>query len=143
MMTTDLTFAPGAELAKAAFSERAQNVNPCYQCGKCAVGWPVSYAADYTPAQLICGVRLGVDDLLLNSKTTWLCASCETCTTRCPQDVDVAMAMHAVKIMARHQGIKPAVRKSLRLRLTKIVDTWRCSGGLGVFHFVEQGTLAY
>ncbi len=37
-----------------------------------------------------------------------MCASCETCTTRCPQDVDVAKVMDAVKITALYQGIKPA-----------------------------------
>jgi heterodisulfide reductase subunit C len=58
-----------------------------------------------------------MDDLVLNSKTMWLCASCETCTTRCPQDVDVAKVMDAVKITALHQGIKPAVQRSFRFCL--------------------------
>jgi heterodisulfide reductase subunit C len=64
-------------------------------------------------------MRLGMDDLVLNSKAMWLCASCETCTTMCPQDVDVAKVMDAVKITALHQGIKPAVQKSFRLYLKK------------------------
>lgn len=104
-----------ASLAEAVRCESGQNVNLCYQCKKCAAGCPVSYAMDHTPAQLIHGMRLGMDDLVLNSKTMWLCASCETCTTRCPQDVDVAKVMDAVKITALHQGIKPAVQRSFRL----------------------------
>ena len=38
---------------------------------------------------------------------------------RCPQDVDVAKVMDAVKITALHQGIMPAVQRSFRLCLKK------------------------
>lgn len=96
-------------LAESVRNESGQNVNLCFQCKKCAAGCPVSYAMDYKPAQLIHAIRLGMDDLVLKSKTMWLCASCETCTTRCPQDVDVAKVMDAVKITALQQGIKPAI----------------------------------
>ncbi len=96
-------------LAEAVLSESGQNVNLCYQCKKCAAGCPIAYEMDYKPAELIHAIRLGMDDLVLNSKTMWLCASCETCTTRCPQEVDVAKVMDAVKITAVRQGIKPAI----------------------------------
>ena len=96
-------------LADAVLKECGQNVNLCYQCKKCAAGCPVSYAMDYTPSQLIHATRLGMDDLVFNSKTVWLCASCETCTTRCPQEVDVAKVMDAVKIVMLRRGIKPAI----------------------------------
>jgi heterodisulfide reductase subunit C len=90
-------------------NESGQNVNLCYQCGKCAAGCPISYEMDYKPAQIIHAIRPGMDDLVFNSKTTWLCASCETCTTRCPQEVDVAKVMDAVKITAVKKGIKPTI----------------------------------
>lgn len=96
-------------LAASILSESGQNVNLCYQCKKCAAGCPIAYEMDYKPAELIHAIRLGMDDLVLNSKTMWLCASCETCTTRCPQEVDVAKVMDAVKITALRQGIKPAI----------------------------------
>lgn len=108
-MASDSTFTPRSGLAEAVFRENGQNVNLCYQCGKCAAGCPVSYLMDYKPAQLMHAIRLGMDDLVLNSKTPWLCASCETCTTRCPQEVEVAEVMDAVKIIGRRRGIKPAV----------------------------------
>jgi len=96
-------------LAASVLSESGQDVNLCYQCMKCAAGCPVSYEMDYKPAELIHAIRLGMDDLVLNSKTMWLCSACETCTTRCPQDVDVAKVMDAVKITARRKGIKSAI----------------------------------
>ena len=38
---------------------------------------------------------------------------------RCPQDVDVAKVMDAVKITVLHQEIKPAVQRSFRPCLKK------------------------
>ena len=108
-MEPTLTITSQSELAEAVLRESGQNVNLCYQCRKCAAGCPISYAMDYKPAQLIHAIRLGLDDLVLNSKTMWLCASCETCTTRCPQEVDVAKVMDAVKIVALRKGVKPAI----------------------------------
>ncbi len=118
MIEANLTVKSQSQSAKAVFNESGQNVSLCYQCRKCAAGCPVSYAMDHTPAQLIHDMRFGTDDLVPNSKTMWLCASCETCTTRCPH-VDVAKVMDAVKITALHQGIKPAVQRSFRLCLKK------------------------
>ena len=100
---------PTTGLAKAVLEHSGTNVNMCYQCGKCGAGCPLTYAMDYPPAQLIHAVRLGMDDLVLNSKSMWLCAACETCTTRCPQEVDIAKVMDAAKIIAVRRGMKPAV----------------------------------
>jgi len=100
-----------SELADAIFRECGENVNLCYQCRKCSAGCPVSYAMDYAPAQLIHAIRLGLDDLVFNSKTMWLCASCETCSTRCPQEIDIAAVMDAVKIIGNRKGKKPAISR--------------------------------
>lgn len=104
-------FTPAGELAALVRDECGVDVNKCYQCRKCAVGCPLAYAMDYAPAQLIHAIRLGMDQVVLQSKTVWLCAACETCTTRCPQDVDVAKVMDAVKIVAVRKGISPRLRE--------------------------------
>ena len=99
---------PGVVSARLAASD--VNVNMCYQCGKCAAGCPVAFAMDYPPAQIIHAVRLGLDEMVLGSKTIWLCSACETCTTRCPQGVDVCKVMDTAKITAVRKGVPPAVR---------------------------------
>ncbi|UCC70978.1 MAG: 4Fe-4S dicluster domain-containing protein [Gemmatimonadota bacterium] len=109
MTQAALTIPVQSELAEAVFRESGENVNLCYQCSKCAAGCPVSYAMDYTPVQVIHAIRLGLEDLIFGSKTMWLCASCETCTTRCPQEIDIARVMDAVKIIALRRGVRPAV----------------------------------
>jgi len=107
--TNTSTLTPAVNLLKEVNAEIAGNVNVCYQCRKCSAGCPMSYAMDYTPAQLIHAIRLGQTELVLNSKTMWMCSACQTCTTRCPQDVDIARIMDTCKILAVSAGIKPPV----------------------------------
>ncbi len=85
---------------------RQSGVNPnhCYQCGKCSGGCPLSFAMDYSPSMVMRMLQVGMLAQVLSSKTIWLCASCETCSTRCPQDVDVAGLMDALRIMAWRKG---------------------------------------
>lgn len=85
------------------------DINVCYECRKCASGCPVAYAMDYTPVQLLHAARLGLKDLVLGSATIWLCVSCETCVTRCPQDVDIVKVMDSLRAMALQNGVKPKV----------------------------------
>jgi heterodisulfide reductase subunit C len=89
--------------------ESGQNVNLCFQCKKCTAGCPAVWAMDLTPTQIIHAARLGLKDLVFNSKTIWFCLSCETCTTRCPQDVDIAKVMDAARILAQKEKVKPKV----------------------------------
>jgi heterodisulfide reductase subunit C len=84
----------------------ARDVAECYQCGKCTAGCPVAYAMDYPPHQIMRGVQLGMRDAVLSSRTIWLCAACETCSTRCPQEVDPAGVMDALRRIAYAEGIK-------------------------------------
>ena len=85
------------------------DVNACYQCRKCASGCPLSDLMDLTPVQIIQAVRLGLEDLALNSKTIWLCTACETCTTRCPHGIDIAKVNSTLRILAHRRGIAPKV----------------------------------
>jgi heterodisulfide reductase subunit C2 len=76
-----------------------QNVYQCYQCGKCSAGCPMASAMDILPNQVIRLIQLGGNEALVNVKTVWLCASCFTCTTRCPKGVDLARIMEAVRLI--------------------------------------------
>ena len=81
-----------------------QNLMDCYQCGKCSAGCPVVEAMDILPNQIIRLAQLGLEEELLNSKTIWLCASCITCTSRCPKGVDVARIMEALRAIILRKG---------------------------------------
>ena len=80
----------------------------CYQCGKCSAGCPIASEMDYLPSQIIRMVQLGMEEQALSSRTIWLCAGCETCTTRCPREVDLAKVMDALRIIALRNEVKIA-----------------------------------
>lgn len=87
-----------------------ENTYLCYQCKRCTAGCPVVEYFDLTPHQILRAVQFGQKDLVLKSGTIWLCAACEACATRCPQEIDITAVMDVLKIMARNEGIKPKVR---------------------------------
>jgi len=74
-----------------------QNLLSCYQCGKCSAGCPAADVMDLLPHQVIRFAQLGLIDEILESKTIWICASCITCTARCPRGVDLAKIMEALR----------------------------------------------
>ncbi|MCL5073011.1 MAG: 4Fe-4S dicluster domain-containing protein [Actinobacteria bacterium] len=86
------------------------NTSLCYQCKKCSAGCPIVYEMDYTPTQIIQAIRLGMKDLVLKSKTIWLCTSCETCATRCPQDIEITDVMDAARKIAVKERATVGVR---------------------------------
>ncbi|MFQ6067268.1 MAG: 4Fe-4S dicluster domain-containing protein [bacterium] len=99
------------ERSKPGFAELVQQksgkeLHQCYHCLKCSAGCPISFAMDWTPNQIIRMVQLELKERVLSSSTIWLCASCETCTTRCPNEVDLPTIMDALKEMAVRNGIR-------------------------------------
>jgi len=76
-----------------------QNVLACYQCGKCSAGCPMVSLMDLLPNQIIRLIQLGQFSDVLNSKTIWLCASCFSCSARCPKGVDLAKVMEALRLL--------------------------------------------
>ncbi|MEJ2716328.1 MAG: 4Fe-4S dicluster domain-containing protein [Deltaproteobacteria bacterium] len=79
-------------------------VSACYHCEKCTSGCPVSYAMDLPPNLLIRHIQLGQRARVLASETIWVCASCITCSTRCPNDIDLAHVMDTLRRMAMKEG---------------------------------------
>jgi len=86
-------------------------ISPCYHCNKCSSGCPVTFAMDVLPHRLLRMVQMGLRQDVLASSTIWLCASCETCTTRCPNEVDIALLMDVLREMSVRSGAPPAEKK--------------------------------
>jgi heterodisulfide reductase subunit C2 len=82
----------------------------CYQCGKCSAGCPAAYEMDLLPHLVIRLVQLGRQEKVLDSKAIWLCVSCQTCLTRCPNEIDLPHAMDTLRQLAlkqaRHSGLR-------------------------------------
>lgn len=73
-----------------------QNVEACYQCGKCTAGCPLAPVMDMKPNQVIRACQLGLKDLALDCVAIWHCAGCETCASRCPRDIDMSRVMKSL-----------------------------------------------
>jgi len=84
-----------------------QEIEACYQCGKCTAGCPMARAMDMTPNQVIRAVQLGLKDLVLDGNAMWYCAGCETCASRCPRDIDMARVNKALARMAVREKRRP------------------------------------
>jgi heterodisulfide reductase subunit C len=82
-----------------------QNLNLCYQCGKCSAGCPMSSVMDLLPNQVMRLVQLGLEEDIANSKTIWLCATCLICTVRCPKGVDISRVMEALRLITLRKSI--------------------------------------
>jgi len=95
------------EFSKVLKQEAGTDVRKCYQCGKCTAGCPANYLMDISPSQTIRFCQMGIKEKVLNSKTIWYCIFCDTCSTRCPQDVDIKGVMDGLRRMATREGIKP------------------------------------
>ncbi len=89
--------------------ECGEDVYSCYQCKKCALGCPTAYAMRYKPHQLIRAMQLGQKDLVLKDQSIWLCLSCQTCMTRCPQSLDFVKIADAARIIAEREGYENPV----------------------------------
>jgi len=86
-----------------------RNLDRCYQCSMCSDGCPVAYAMDYYPNQIIHMVRLGLKEKVLQSTAIWLCASCETCATRCPNEIEIVRLMDVLRRESLEEGFKNPV----------------------------------
>ncbi len=97
------------DLARRIQKATGENVFLCYHCVKCTSGCPLVEHFDLAPNQIMRAAQLGMEDLIFDSKTPWLCASCQICTTRCPQGIDIAKVMDFIVSEALASGVKPKV----------------------------------
>ncbi len=102
-----------SDFAKEVEERSGIKVRECYQCGKCTAGCPVAYEMDYMPNQIIRFVQIGAKREALTSRTIWLCASCITCTTRCPKEVKIAELMDVLREMSLEEGLANPLEKNI------------------------------
>lgn len=84
--------------------ESGQQVRRCYQCGNCSATCGYTRFYDYPVNQIMRLVQLGQRELVLRSRSVWLCAACQGCTTRCPCNIDVTKVMEVLRVMSRRSG---------------------------------------
>ena len=84
-----------------------EDLSLCYQCLKCTAGCPTAPYMDFRPNHIIRMIQMGRKEAVLGSSAIWLCVSCETCGTRCPNKIDIGILMDALREMAIQEGVQP------------------------------------
>ena len=64
----------------------------------------MTFAMDILPHHVIRLALLGQEEQVLDSETIWVCSACQTCTTRCPNGIDIAGVMDWLKETAVKRG---------------------------------------
>jgi heterodisulfide reductase subunit C len=114
----------------------------CFQCKKCSSGCPVARLAKSRPSEIMRQLHLGAGDELLASDLVWMCASCETCSARCPMGIDVAAVMDALRWLALERGA-PTPEGDVPLfnrAFLKTVETFGRSYEIGMIAAYKLGT---
>ena len=120
-MMEEIKLEPIVEMEKgdSSFLEEAkkksgEDLSLCYQCLKCTAGCPTAPYMDIRPNNIIRMIQMGMKKEVLESSAIWLCVSCETCGTRCPNEIDIGVLMDALREMAVDEGV-PAKEKNIHL----------------------------
>jgi len=81
------------------------SVSRCYQCLTCTLGCPLVFAMDLKPHEILKHVQLGDKEKVLRASTPWICTSCETCATRCPNEINIVDLMDLLRKMSVKEGM--------------------------------------
>lgn len=128
--------APGS-LLKAVQEKADVNLSACYQCRKCSIGCPVADRIESPPSEIIRRLQLGAGDELLQTGLIWTCLSCETCYARCPNRINFAAVIDALKAIAVEKGVaRPEGDAPLFNRL--FLDTVRSYGRAYDLKFIAK-----
>ena len=73
-----------------------EDISICYQCGECSASCPYASEMDLLPSTIIRLIQLGQKELI-DSQSIWLCSTCLSCFARCPQNIDIAKVMEALR----------------------------------------------
>jgi heterodisulfide reductase subunit C len=95
---------PGGGLAREVKARSGASPMSCLQCAKCTSGCPVAARADVRPHELVRLVQLDQRRTAQECRFIWECTSCQTCTTRCPQQVDLAAMNDALRALSVAEG---------------------------------------
>lgn len=81
----------------------------CFACGKCSAVCPISEVNEkFNPRKIIHMILLGMKEEVLSNEFIWLCATCDACSFRCPQEVRMADIMGVARKIAEEERYVPS-----------------------------------
>lgn len=112
-----------------------ERIKRCIQCGTCTGSCPVSYAMDISPRELIALFRAGEMEMIMKSRTIWICASCYACTTRCPSGIKITDIIYALKRTAMEKKYRSKEAHQVQILANLFIQNLMSYGRL------HEGTL--
>jgi len=103
--TEILSQGQGSDFVRKVKEISGEDILSCYQCGMCSAGCPLAFAMDLLPNQIIQLLQLGLEEDIAKARTIWLCASCLTCSVRCPRGLELAKVMEALRLISLRKNI--------------------------------------
>jgi heterodisulfide reductase subunit C len=104
-----------------------EDLSLCYQCLKCTAGCPTAPYMDIRPNNIIRMIQMGMKREVLGSSAIWFCVYCQTCGTRCPNEIHIGVLIDALREMAIEEGI-PAKEKNIHLFHEAFIQSVRRGG---------------
>ena len=112
---------------------RARRARTCYQCGTCASSCPVAkITSRFNPREIMLLSLWAEKDELISGDAIWLCCSCFNCQERCPQKVEIADCIYALRNIAFKEGYVPNIYSDFA---SALLNDGRI---VGVSKFVEK-----
>lgn len=93
------------------------NLDTCMQCGCCTGGCSGIDLMDYSPRQMIQLIKMDERDILLKSKTIWMCLSCHICEDRCPAGIKISKFMDVLREISCSEG---ATEPNMQIQFHKL-----------------------
>jgi heterodisulfide reductase subunit C len=69
---------------------------------------------DLQPNQVLRLIQINDRASLLGASTMWICASCQTCSVRCPENIDIAKIMDALRKVALEAKVPPGEKQVVK-----------------------------
>ena len=117
-----------------------ETLRHCYQCGTCASSCPVAKITPrFNPREVIKLSLLGEREEVLSGDAIWLCCSCYNCQERCPQKIEIADVIYALRNIAFEKGYIPDIYSEFAsalfndariVKVSKFVENKRSTIGL-------------
>jgi heterodisulfide reductase subunit C2 len=121
---SERTMMRSGESASPAMAEVMEATATCMQCGTCSASCPVGSAMDYSLRHLMLLLQQGRSQEALSSRTIWLCASCYSCTVRCPRGIPVTDLLAELRGIAIDEGYAETTGMTFAKAFLKVVERY-------------------
>jgi heterodisulfide reductase subunit C len=90
------------------------------------------------PNQVVRALQLGNFDQAMASDAIWTCVSCQTCSTRCPQSVDCAGIMDALRAASLERGLASPEQQTVVAFQQAFLNNIRRNGRLDEIELIVE-----